>query len=273
MKKKLVKIMLFIIVMFSCESTTPDLTSIAPGQRLSFDIYSNYTNHNYKINIFYPDGFDQSIEYHVYYLLDADYDYRWVANHIKEYHPDNAILVGIEYKKRSETEYNRVIDFTFPEDTTFVESSQSGKADKYIQFLNMELIPEIENYFKIISAKNTLLGTSASGYFGLYITLQNTYENPFNNIIAVSPSLWWSNRYLFSLEEAFNRDGLELNGNIYIAMGELEDPIMLSAFDDFTDIIKNRDYNTGNIKFEYLSGLNHDNSSSLGYPFGLQYIQ
>jgi hypothetical protein len=56
-------------------------------------------------------------------------------------------------------------------------------------------------------------------------------------------------------------------------MGEFEGEAMTTDYDAFIDRLIQRNYQGLELKHEYLPGKNHDDSSSTGYPNGLEFVR
>lgn len=134
--------------------------------------------------------------YDVIYVLDAEIHYHSVVatmksfSNLKDKRKESTIVVGIVSKDRD-------YDFT----PTGANTGRSGKenmnkkkigggAEKYHNFLTMELVPIIETHYRT-NQTNILIGHSYSALFALYsLSRQDTC---FDRYIAIDPSLWWDN--------------------------------------------------------------------------------
>ncbi|WP_251976898.1 alpha/beta hydrolase [Salinicola avicenniae] len=70
-----------------------------------------------------------------------------------------------------------------------------GGADRFLEFIEDELKPELAQRFAVDRSRSALLGHSYGGLFALHVAL--THPRSFSDYIAVSPSLWWGDSYLF----------------------------------------------------------------------------
>lgn len=148
------------------------------------------------LNIYLPYGYnvdDSIIKYPVIYLLDgsSDEDFIHIAGlvqYCKSPWVDilpKSIVVGI-------ANVDRRRDFTYP--TTIANDKRdfptTGSSQKFIKFLEKELVPYIESHYSTDTVK-TIVGQSLGGLFATEIL----FEKPemFTNYLIVSPSLWWDN--------------------------------------------------------------------------------
>lgn len=152
------------------------------------------------LNIYLPDGYDEhdSINYPVIYLLDgsADEDFIHISGLVQFLNfpwvdvLPKSIVVGL-------ANVDRRRDLTYP---TTIEKDKSqfpttGKSEKFMTFIEMELQPYIEKNLKT-NASKTIIGQSFGGLFATEVLFKKPYL--FNKYIIVSPSLWWDNESLLS---------------------------------------------------------------------------
>lgn len=246
----------------SCEKS--DLSSIKNNQ--SYTIQSEYTKTEYGINILYPETYSETSSYRTVYILDADDYFKEIANVIEETNREDIILIGIGYTGKS----RRGMDYSYPKDNDF--PSESGGAKEFINFINHELIPYVENELDISSSDKSLFGHSLGGYFALYLLFQQEQENPFKNIIAASPNFMWYNAYLFDIEQKYFDIQNKLNNNLYVTVGDLEG-VSINLFNDaFKNKIIDRSYNGFTFNQERLENTSHRNSPITTFKKGLSII-
>src|ERR1044071_4122432 len=85
-------------------------------------------------------------------------------------------------------------------DNPNVRFPTSGGADKFLKFIETELIPQIESKYRVQPFR-VLAGHSFGGLFALHAMF--TRPELFNSYIAVSPSLQWDNFLLTDRAKAF----------------------------------------------------------------------
>lgn len=231
----------------------------------SYSISSSYTGNKYNLQILYPTNYDSTIAYQTIYLLDGDWFFNELAEVVKSKYASDIILIGIGYKNKNKRE----TDYSYPSDD-FLSNSGGGK--NYLQFINNELMPFVENDLSIKSSETTLCGHSLGGYFALYQLLQQDYPSPFDNIVAASPSLFWSEAYILDLENQYNNVNDSLNIKLFNTMGDLEGVTMNTMFDAFNNKIESRDY-TG-LLFDHVRFYNtsHNNNPIKSFDEGISFI-
>ncbi|HVT43180.1 MAG TPA: alpha/beta hydrolase-fold protein [Thermoanaerobaculia bacterium] len=94
----------------------------------------------------------------------------------------------------------------------------SGGGAKFSRFLSEELIPLIDRSYRTIPRRRSLMGHSYVGLFTAWTLLTET-NGLFDRFLIVSPSLWYDERMIFSLEKKLER---KLSGRVYLAVGSRE---------------------------------------------------
>lgn len=188
----------------------------------TIELHSNILNETRVLNIYLPVGYDaqDSIKYPVIYLLDGstDEDFIHVAGLLQFNtfpwvdRTPASILIGI-------ANVDRQRDFTF---ASSIEEEKilyptTGHSDNFMRFIETELQPFIENNYKTTAVK-TIIGESLGGLFATEILLKK--PTLFNTYILISPSLWWDNGSLLTLESKTLSKDFSTNTNVYIACGK-----------------------------------------------------
>ncbi|RXK59244.1 alpha/beta hydrolase [Lacibacter luteus] len=216
-------------------------------------LHSVVLNENRTLNIYLPEGYHKDSSYPVIYLLDgsADEDFIHVAGLVQfcNFSWVNAlpksIVVGI-------ANVDRRRDFTFP---TTVEKDKkdfptTGGSEKFIQFLEKELQPYINQSFKTTGV-NMLIGQSLGGLLATEVLFKK--PDLFSQYVIVSPSLWWDHESLLKTKLS----AFENKIAVYIAVGK-EGKIMEDDAKALHELIKTKLTN-GTVQFEYISNKQHGN--------------
>jgi uncharacterized protein len=109
----------------------------------------------------------------------------------------------------------------------------SGGADRFLKFIETELIPKIEKDYRT-QPYRVFAGHSFGGLFAIYALL--TRPEIFNAYIAASPSMHWDNQLLSRKAEEFFRGRKELNRTLYFTLAN-EGGAMREGFDRFKGIL------------------------------------
>ena len=109
----------------------------------------------------------------------------------------------------------------------------SGGADKFLKFVETELIPLVESKYRT-QPYRVLAGHSLGGLFALHTMF--TRPELFNSYIAVSPSLQWDNFALIGRAKEFFEGRKELNRTLFTSLGN-EPGDIGTAFGQFRDLL------------------------------------
>ncbi|MEQ8524763.1 alpha/beta hydrolase-fold protein [Gracilimonas sp.] len=158
----------------------------------------NYIHHDFSLEsevldetrsgkVFLPETVQEPLP--VLYVLDGEWNHELVSGMVGHFVrwnriPDMAVV--------SLDNINRTRDFTPTEDNQRYPGS--GGAEKFLEFVEEELIPQMEQEYNL-SDYRILFGHSFGGLFSLY-TLKSQPEL-FEAYIAVSPSVWWKDRFMY----------------------------------------------------------------------------
>ncbi|MFL9483381.1 alpha/beta hydrolase [Chitinophagaceae bacterium LWZ2-11] len=190
------------------------------------DMYSKNVSDSFTIFTSLPKGFTQNKKYPLIILLDANAFFESVVDELKFNSftgmVPESIIIGIGYKNFPAMDSLRNRDYTYPVAIPEYEMVPSGGADKFKNFIDKELLPELNNEYKNIdSAKTVLCGHSLGGYFTLFYFLKSAEEKDFHirNFVSASPSLFYNHRYLFDMEKKIRNDAISLPSKVYISMG------------------------------------------------------
>ena len=217
------------------------------------------------LNIYLPEGYNKNdtTRYAVTYLLDgsADEDFIHIVGLYQFYSFEwinrvpKTIVVGIATVDRRR-------DFTYP--TTIEKDKKkyptTGHSDKFIAFIEKELQPFIENRYKVNVSK-TIIGESLGGLLATEILLKKPAL--FNKYIIVSPSIWWDNGSLLSLQSPVLLEGYTHKTDVYVGVGKegltsTEMPRVMEVDANLlADKIKATKSKAVSVYFDYLPEENH----------------
>lgn len=166
-------------------------------------LYSKILNEERKIWIYVPSSNKIYSEqnYPVVYLLDGEGHFYSVMGMIQQLSEVNGnmvlpqmILVGIINTDRTRdlTPSHVSSDPMIP-DTNFLKTSGGG--EKFISFIERELIPHIDSIYPA-SPYRTLIGHSFGGL--MVINTLINHSKLFNSYISIDPSMWWDNNKLLN---------------------------------------------------------------------------
>jgi predicted alpha/beta superfamily hydrolase len=156
------------------------------GEKIYVPVRSSVLNEDRTAELIVPREFkpESDDKYDAIYILDGIRAYHYVAYDYlrgEGFIPKRTVLVGLLGLKDTPTRFR---DFT-PTRT----SQDSGGADRYLQFLKTELVPIINEKYRITSERSALVGGSMGGLFVIHALLNA--PTLFKSYVALDPSLWW----------------------------------------------------------------------------------
>jgi predicted alpha/beta superfamily hydrolase len=182
-----------------------------------------------------PRGYQQGSErYPVLYMTDGDRHIGHTAATV-QFLAENGripemIIVGI-----SNTDRNR--DLT-PSRASLTEGGKemklptSGGADKFLEFIETELIPLVESKYRV-QPYRVLAGHSFGGLFAVHAFTSK--PDLFNAFIAVSPTLPWDNELEVKRAAALLKERAELNRTFYVTLGN--EPDAQASFEHLQQVL------------------------------------
>ena len=109
----------------------------------------------------------------------------------------------------------------------------AGGADKFLQFIETELIPEINKRYRVTPYK-ILAGHSLGGMFAVHAMV--TKPDLFNSYIAVSPALQWDNQIVVKRAEEFFKNRKEFDATFFMSIANEPGPLE-DAFHQFKQLL------------------------------------
>ena len=158
---------------------------------------------DYRIMVSLPEGdVPYTGGYPVIYIVDGNalFPAFHAAKRVQE-RWKGAILVAIGYPSNTPYDFNRrAFDLSPPQPAERNDPPQGGQG-LFLDFIEKRLMPKVNERFKVDQDQRSLVGWSFGGMFGVY----SLFTRPalFQHVVAISPSLWWRDRYLLAHERAF----------------------------------------------------------------------
>ena len=249
MKKHVLSLIFIVISQFIIFQSSAQEKTIFPFAIIE-ELNSQELGETRTLNVYLPQGYhpDSATVYPVIYLLDGSLyeDFPHIAGmtqflNMYEILP-KSIVVGISNLGKS-----RYRDFTYPstDKRDLEDLPTSGGSEKFIAYLENEVMPLIEKNYKTSSHK-TIIGQSLGGLLATEILFKKPYL--FDDYVIVSPSLWWDNQKMIKKADDFLKDlskritktkkgNAEYKKRIFVSLGE-EHPVMHEVADKLVDSIK-----------------------------------
>jgi predicted alpha/beta superfamily hydrolase len=180
-----------------------------------------------------PAGYDKTkLAYPVLYMTDGDAHLGHTSSTIeflvRNGRMPEMIVVGI-------TNTDRTRDLT-PSKGTGDNADRfptAGGADKFLKFIETEVIPEIEKSYRV-QPYRVLAGHSFGGLFAVNALI--TRPELFNSYVAVSPSLQWGDEATLKRAEEFFKTRKELRATLFTSLGN-EPGDIGKAFEQFKQLL------------------------------------
>ncbi|URL57008.1 alpha/beta hydrolase [Luteibacter flocculans] len=202
----------------------------------SFDFVSAENGESYRIKVYIPDGTPPATGYPAIYVLDGGNLFGTFAGAIRNQggaqERAQAVVVGIE-DGPGDNSADRTLDFT-PSDLSAYEKKvvvdlgpnpKFGGYEKFMQTIQDEIKPKVRAMVHVDAAHETLLGWSLGGQVAVHTML--VHPGYFTSYVALSPSLWRSDRAVFKEIPGFEKaitDGAK-PVSLFLGGGALEEQV------------------------------------------------
>lgn len=236
-----------------------------PELTREFSIQATANRATYGIKVGLPANYDPNrVKYATIYVLDGEENFDFVSNQCKEIADKNAVehvlVVGIGYGK------DRSIDYT----PTKI-SSETGGAPEFLNFIETQLIPEIEEQFGVDTARSSrvILGHSYGGLFGANVFCVD--NELFGNYILLSPSLWFDDLVALQREEDYREVNKGRSQLVFMGIGAAENIGRMQApFEAFYQTLRDN-YSAIQLAKNREDDLDHMGSKNPNIIKGLNY--
>lgn len=231
----------------------------------------------------YADPKNAGRRYGVLYLTDGDYTFQVASGITRLAHSqkrlEEFILVGLPTAKGENGMESRRRDLTPWTDPDL--PSASGGAAAYLDFLVKEAMPLVEKTYRIDPARRTLVGQSYGGLFGLWVLF--TQPQHFSSYILTSPSIWYKDYALRTLEADYAKGHKDLRARVYMTTGSFEaakpgdkrynqSRDMVADQQDMAKRLRARKYPGLQVVAEVSQGTYHETTFPVGLIQGMQWL-
>lgn len=166
------------------------------------------------------------------------------------------IVVGIQNT-------NRTRDLT----PTKTERANSGGGDKFLDFLEKEVMPLVEKNYRTQPFR-VFAGHSLGGLMAVYAFVSR--PDLFNAYIAASPVLHWDKDFVIKRAEEIFKQNKDWKKTMFIALGD--EPDYLKGFNSFQDLLKKTKPKNFEYEFQQFKNDNHGSVVLPAYYAGLRKI-
>ena len=242
------------------------------GNTKVFEFQSERAGRKYKILVSLPGSYETSgadTRFPVLYTVDGQWHFSIAGSVIGGLYYDRgareSIVVGITWEGDEDNANRlRAEDFT-PTNTEQVPGS--GKADRYLDFLQFELIPYMAENYRT-SEDRTLSGSSYGGLLTLYCLF--TRPGLFSDYLATTPAVGWDEGVIGQYQKSFSDTDLLSPARLYVARGEME--FAQHGIDRFVDELRAEKYRNLEIEFDVIKGAGHGGLNPEAFTRGVQFI-
>ncbi len=237
-------------------------------------LISNETDLTFKLNIYLPVAYNESKDNYPIMILTDAYWYTGIAQStfdLLTFYKEvpEVIVVGIDYPYSNMMQLvrNRYRDMT----PTHVEGyDPSGEADKFIAFIEKELLPFIVNNYRADSTDRCFYGHSIGGLLGSHILIEKPYL--FNRYIIGSPSYYWDNREIINRIQNKDSIGGQSNIVIYSFMGSKEGDWYLADWDNFNSYLIKKIKSNTKFHEQIYENESHASVTLAAFPTAVKFI-
>jgi len=225
--------------------------------------------------VYVPPGYDQSSErYSVFYLQDGQnlFDpvtafggHPWYADATADHLICNGAIEPLIMAGIYNTGVRRVSEYT---PTRCPRRRKGGKADRYAQMLAREIKPFIDHEYRTKKgAEHSGVGGSSLGALASLVAGLN-YPRVFGKVAAISPSVWWDNRSIVGIVDAYRST---MRPRIWLDSGTEEGESANHIIDDARHLrdalVRKGWHEDGNLRYSEIQGAGH-NERAWAHRFG-----
>jgi predicted alpha/beta superfamily hydrolase len=213
---------------FAQAPTIPGVTTLT--------VKSDVLGEERRILVRTPQGYETGDQrYPVLYLLDGDAHIAHTSSTV-EFLARNGRMSELIVVAIPNTDRTRDLSPTHISTAGATGAPQfptSGGGDKFLKFIETELMPQIEKNYRVHPYR-ILAGHSLGGLFVVHAMISR--PELFNAYIAVSPALQWDNQVVIKRAEDFFKTRKESTKTLYFSLGREPGPIE-DAFHQFKQVL------------------------------------
>lgn len=207
------------------------ISSSAPAQAppgvTAFKINSAVLGEERTILVRVPAGYETNkVRYPVLYMTDGNAHIGHTSSTVeflaRNGRMSEMIVVGINNTDRTRDLSPTHVTTTVGGGGTALQFPTSGGADKFLKFIETELIPDIEKRYRT-NPYRILAGHSLGGLFAIHAMVSR--PDLFNSYVSVSPALQWDNQVVVKRAEDFFKGRKEWEATLFMSLGHEPGPI------------------------------------------------
>jgi len=218
-----------------------------------------------------PAGYETNkLSYPVLYMTDGDAHMGHTASTI-EFLTQNGRIPDLIVVGVTNTDRTRDLTPVKSSDKTpagELRSPTSGGADNFLKFFETELIPLIEDQYRV-QPYRILAGHSLGGLFTIHTMISK--PGLFNSYIAVSPSLQWEHDEALKRAETYLKNQKEMKVSLFVSIGN-EPGAIGTDFDKFKELLSKTKIKGFEWQAERIADEDHGSVVLRSHYFGLRKV-
>jgi predicted alpha/beta superfamily hydrolase len=149
------------------------------------------------------------------------------------------------------------------------ESSGSGEAAAFLQFLAKEMMPAVETRYRIDDRRRALYGHSLGGLFAVYVLFHQ--PELFDRYLISSPALYWDHDVTWKFEQDFAEGHKDLQAHVFLTGGTL-DELHTAMARKLDDVFRSRKYRGLVWHTEIFTGETHSSVGPVSLSRGIRWL-
>lgn len=225
----------------------------------------------YQLSIGLPPSFRDHPErkYPVIFVTDGYWGWPTVRNIcgglLYGKHLPEVLVVGLGYAGEN-LDYGRMRGDDLAPQEGLGLFTGGGHAEKFLELIETQAIPLLENEFRADPEHRYIVGSSAGGLFALYALFAK--PELFQGYVADSPSIG----QLWNAEREFAAAGRTTSARVYISVAENEPTNYRQEIQIFHRRMAEHGYVRGGLKFRRIEGVRHSAGTAESYLQGLLFV-
>ena len=241
------------------------------------ELHSEQTGRDYQLIVGLPESYAKEPDrrYPVLYLLDGQWDFNLINALTGGLRYDKTmpetLIVGITYAGTA-PDYGKLRgeDYTPTRShPSYAKEAYGGDGPKFLSFLEHDVLPTIEQRYRVDPTQRTLSGHSLGGLFTLYALIEK--PDLFQTYLSLSPAVGWDDRYLFGREREFHAKHPGLNKRVWLSVGDLEWPDYVKNAKAFFAQFESSHYKGIELKVQVVAGERHAGVKPESYNRALRF--
>lgn len=277
---RLISAVICFLILSLCKSFAQSTDNlIVAGQRYTTN--SKILNENRNYSVYLPSSYKNSPDkkYIVAYVLDGERSkFLEVSGIAQSMHSainlklqiPELIIVSIENTDRTR-DFTPTNSLNYLDREDIAAFKNSGKANDFMNFIEKELMPEINKSFRTVP-QSMIIGHSMGGLFALHCLIEN--PKLFSYYLLIDPSWFWDHNYIGRRGEEILKNRTDLKARVYIALANnmLDDKRHYEWGQKFYNLLRENKSPDLKVDLKYFEDEKHLTVTIPATYYGLRYI-